>query len=66
MWNLKKDSKVLIHLHGYSPYHLVSLSFIVKSLQFEHSAFPGAALEDPEKELARKRIEGVVGPKKGT
>ncbi|GJW96636.1 hypothetical protein Tco_0178444 [Tanacetum coccineum] len=35
--------------------------FIVKSLQFEHSAFPGlsAAPEDPEEELAREEeIEG--------
>ncbi|GJY73688.1 hypothetical protein Tco_0478119 [Tanacetum coccineum] len=37
--------------------------FIVKSLQFEHSVFPGlsAALEDPEEELAREEeFEGVV------
>ncbi|GKB68987.1 hypothetical protein Tco_0930399, partial [Tanacetum coccineum] len=41
--------------------------FIVKSLQFEHSAFPGlsAAPEDPEEELAREEeIEGVEGHEK--
>nr|GEU96551.1 disease resistance protein (TIR-NBS-LRR class) family [Tanacetum cinerariifolium] len=46
---------------------LVSFIFIVKSLQFEHSAFPGfsAALESLEEELAREEeIEGVEGPGK--
>ncbi|GJZ44843.1 hypothetical protein Tco_0592439 [Tanacetum coccineum] len=41
--------------------------FIVKSLQFEHSAFPrlSAAQEGPEEELAPKQeIRGVEGPEK--
>ncbi|GJR94851.1 hypothetical protein Tco_0267025 [Tanacetum coccineum] len=60
--------------HGWSSgfFSMASLAssifiFIVKSLQFEHSVFPGlsAALEDPEEELAReKEFEGIVGPEK--
>ncbi|GJS69608.1 hypothetical protein Tco_0702449 [Tanacetum coccineum] len=60
--------------HGWSSgfFSMASLAssifiFIVKSLQFEHSVFPGlsAALEDPEEELAREEeFEGVVGPEK--
>ncbi|GKC46539.1 phox domain, multihem cytochrome [Tanacetum coccineum] len=60
--------------HGWSSgfFFMASLAssifiFIVKSLQFEHSVFPGlsAALEDPEEELAcEEEFEGVVGPEK--